>query len=176
MARTDWNISLMKFVERSVERGVDRKTATELADIFLGSHHDLVFLAGHFSTGSCLAADYQTRLTAAQVRESGADLLNTLIFSVGCHSGYNTVDSHAINGITKQPDWAQAFSQMGATLIAGTGYHVAPVDATPTQVVLTLLDTVKQIKKADPDKNIFLTDEEKKDIIFNKRVVYTMFK
>lgn len=110
-------------IDPSTTAPADGWTATELADIFLGSHHDLVFLAGHFSTGSCLAADYQTRLTAAQVRESGADLLNTLIFSVGCHSGYNTVDSHAINGITKQPDWAQAFAQMGATLIAGTGYQ-----------------------------------------------------
>ena len=42
------------------------------------------------------------------------------------------------------------------------GATVAPVDATPTQVVLTLLEIVKQIKKADPDKNIVLTDEEKK--------------
>ncbi|MEX0325856.1 MAG: immunoglobulin-like domain-containing protein [Puniceicoccaceae bacterium] len=110
-------------IDPSTTAPADGWTATELADIFLGSHHDIVFLAGHFSTGSCLAADYQTRLTAAQVRDSGADLLNTLIFSVGCHSGYNTVDSHAIDGITKQPDWAQAFAQMGATLIAGTGYQ-----------------------------------------------------
>ncbi|MEX0331595.1 MAG: immunoglobulin-like domain-containing protein [Puniceicoccaceae bacterium] len=110
-------------VDASTTAPADGWTATELADIFLGSHHDIVFLAGHFSTGSALAADYETRLTAAQVRESGADLLNTLIFSIGCHSGYNTVDSHAINGITKQPDWAQAFAQMGATLIAGTGYQ-----------------------------------------------------
>lgn len=98
-------------------------SASELADIFLGTRHDLVFLAGHFSTGSSLAADYETRLTAAQVLASGADLLNSLIFSIGCHSGYNTVDDHAIAGITKQPDWAQTFGKMGATFIAGTGYQ-----------------------------------------------------
>ena len=95
----------------------------DLADAFLGSRHDLVFLAGHFSTGSTLAADYETRLTAEQVVRSGADLQDTVIFSAGCHSGYNTVDSHRVVGITKQPDWAQAFAQMGATLIAGTGYQ-----------------------------------------------------
>ncbi len=98
-------------------------TASDLSGILLGQRHDLVFLAGHFSTGSTLAADYQTRLTASQVVSSGADFLNTLIFSAGCHSGYNTVDGHAINGITKQPDWAQAFARKGALFIAGTGYQ-----------------------------------------------------
>ena len=98
-------------------------TANDLANAFLGKRHDMVFLAGHFSTGSSLAADYETRLTAAQVLDSNADLLNSLIFSIGCHSGYNTVDEHAINGVTKQPDWAQVFGKMGATFIAGTGYQ-----------------------------------------------------
>ncbi|EDY82808.1 hypothetical protein VDG1235_2431 [Verrucomicrobiia bacterium DG1235] len=98
-------------------------TATQLSELLFGSRHDLIFLAGHFSTGSALAADYQTRLTAAQVVDSGADFLNSLIFSVGCHAGYNTVDGHAIEGITNQPDWAQAFGRLGATLIAGTGYQ-----------------------------------------------------
>ena len=98
-------------------------TATDLGNILFGDRHDLVFLAGHFSTGSALAADYETRLTAAQLAASGADFLNTIVFSAGCHSGYNTVDRHAINGITRQPDWAQAFSRLGAILIAGTGYQ-----------------------------------------------------
>jgi hypothetical protein len=110
-------------IDAATTAPADGWSASELADIFLGVRHDIVFLAGHFSTGSSLAADYQTRLTASQVLQSGADLLNTLIFSVGCHSGYNTVDEHAINGFTKQPDWAQAFGQMGATFIAGTGYQ-----------------------------------------------------
>lgn len=98
-------------------------TATDLASMLLGSRHDLVFLAAHFSTGGSLAADFETRLTAEEVLDSGADFLNCLVFSVGCHSGYSTVDLHAISGITNQPDWAQAFAKLGAVYIAGTGYQ-----------------------------------------------------
>lgn len=98
-------------------------TSAELSAALLGARHDLVFLAGHYSTGSALAADYETRLTAAQVLASGADFRNALVFSAGCHSGYNTVDAHAINGITQQPDWSQAFGRLGAIFVAGTGYQ-----------------------------------------------------
>ena len=35
--------------------------ADDLRDSLLGARHDLVFLAGHFSANSALAADYQTR-------------------------------------------------------------------------------------------------------------------
>jgi hypothetical protein len=112
-------------IDDSTVAPVDGWTATELADILLSSRNDLIFLAGHFSTGSTLAADYNTRLTAAQlIGLAPADqFLNSLIFSVGCHSGYNTVDEHAINGITNQPDWAQAFGRLGAIYIAGSGYQ-----------------------------------------------------
>jgi hypothetical protein len=98
-------------------------SATDLANILFGSRHDLIFLAGHFSTGATLAADYRTRLTAAEMLASGASFADALVFSAGCHSGYNTVDHHAVNGITRQPDWAQAFGRLGAVYIAGTGYQ-----------------------------------------------------
>jgi hypothetical protein len=98
-------------------------TAANLRTALLGSRHDLIFLAGHFSAGGALAADYATRLTAREVAESTVNLQNAIIFSAGCHSGYNTVDAHGVPSVTEEPDWAQAFARKGATFIGGTGYQ-----------------------------------------------------
>ena len=59
---------------------------------------------------------------------SPVDLRNALIFSAGCHSGYNIVNAHGVPGVTQEPDWAQAFARKGATLIAGTGYQYGDTD------------------------------------------------
>jgi hypothetical protein len=98
-------------------------TADNLRAQLLGSRHDLVFLAGHFSAGSTLAADYRTTLDASEVAASSANLTNTIVWSAGCHSGYNLVSSATVPNVTREPDWAQAFASKGATLIAGTGYQ-----------------------------------------------------
>ncbi|MGH2521700.1 MAG: Ig-like domain-containing protein, partial [Anaerolineales bacterium] len=103
-------------------------TADGLRTQLLGSRHGLIFLAGHFSANSALAADYRTRLSATEVANSSVDLENAIIFSAGCHSGYNIVNPHGIPGVTVEPDWAQAFAQKGATLIAGTGYQYGDTD------------------------------------------------
>jgi hypothetical protein len=98
-------------------------SASQLGTALLGQRHDITFLAGHFSASSALAADYTTRLRTTDLLASATDFRNALIFSEGCHSGYNTVDQDAINGITPTPDWSQAFASRGATLVAGTGYQ-----------------------------------------------------
>lgn len=103
-------------------------SAEDLQEELLGSRHDLIFLAGHFSAGSALAADYRTRLTAGAVAAAQVDLRNALIFSAGCHSGYNTVNMDAVPGLTIEPDWPSAFAQKGANLIAGTGYQYGDTD------------------------------------------------
>ena len=103
-------------------------TADQLRSALLGSRHDLIFLAGHFSSSSALAADYSTRLTTEDLISSPVNLINSIIYSAGCHAGYNLVDSHAVPNITPQPDWASAFAQKGATLIAGTGYQYGDTD------------------------------------------------
>ena len=103
-------------------------TADDLRQALLGSRHDLIFLAGHFSASSALAADYRTRLLSTELLASPVDLTNALIFSAGCHAGYNIVDADAITGVTPQPDWAQTFARKGATLIAGTGYQYGDTD------------------------------------------------
>ncbi len=103
-------------------------TASQLATALLGSRNDLVFLGGHFSAGTALAADYSTRLFASQVANSSVNLTNSIIFSAGCHAGYNVVIEDGVPQVTPEPDWPQAFASKGATLIAGTGYQYGDTD------------------------------------------------
>ncbi|GIK36271.1 MAG: hypothetical protein BroJett011_01040 [Chloroflexota bacterium] len=94
----------------------------------LDTRHDVIFLGGHFSASSALAADYESRFLSTELFSPSIDLENALIFSIGCHSGYNIVNSDNIPGITAEPDWAQAFAQKGATFIGGTGYQYGDTD------------------------------------------------
>ena len=104
-------------------------TAADLRTRLFGSRHDLVFLAGHFSANSTLAADYDTTVLSTEVLNTPRSVFeNTLIFSAGCHSGYTIVDQEGIPGVTVGLDWTQAFARQGATLIAGTGYQYGDTD------------------------------------------------
>ena len=107
----------------------DGWTGDDLRGALLESgRHDLVFLAGHFSAFSALAADYETRVLASEIVASPVDMTNSIIFSNGCHSGYNIVNEHGVAGVTVEPDWAQAFAAKGAVLIGGTGYQYGDTD------------------------------------------------
>ncbi|HAB18522.1 MAG TPA: HYR domain-containing protein [Verrucomicrobiota bacterium] len=103
-------------------------TANELRESLLGTRHDLVFLAGHFSAFSALAADYVTYIIAAELEAAEADFKNSILISAGCHSGYSAVDLEGIPLVTPQPDWAQAAARRQATLVAGTGYQYGDTD------------------------------------------------
>jgi hypothetical protein len=104
-------------------------TATQLRSQLLGSaRHDVVFLAGHFSANSALAADFSTSVLTTELDSASTNLKNTLVFSAGCHSGYNLVDGDAVPGVTQTLDWAQAFARKQATLVAGTGYQYGDTD------------------------------------------------
>ena len=59
---------------------------------------------------------------------STTDFTNSIVFSAGCHAGYNLVDGDAIPGVTLPLDWAQAFARKKATLVAGTGYQYGDTD------------------------------------------------
>ena len=98
-------------------------TAAQLATKLFGSRHDVVFLAGHFSANSALAADFTTSVLTTELAASSVNLVNSIVFSAGCHAGYNLVDGDALTGVTQPLDWAQAFARKRATLIAGTGYQ-----------------------------------------------------
>ena len=100
-------------------------TATDLANSLFSAHHDVVFLAGHFSANSALAADYSSQLVTTDVAAHPGTFTNSLVFSAGCHSGYNIVDGEGVPGLTLGLDWAQEMAQQKAILIAGTGYQYA---------------------------------------------------
>ena len=102
--------------------------AADLRAKLFDSRHDVIFLAGHFSANSALAADFATSLLTTELAASTTDFTNSIVFSAGCHSGYNLVDGDAIPGVTLPLDWAQAFARKKATLIAGTGYQYGDTD------------------------------------------------
>jgi hypothetical protein len=102
-------------------------TASQLSSKLLGSRHDVIFLAGHFSANSALAADFSSSMITTDLAPA-TNLANAIIFSAGCHSGYNLVDGDVVPGVTLPLDWAQAFAQKKATLIAGTGYQYGDTD------------------------------------------------
>ena len=97
-------------------------TAADLQQKLLGSRHDIVFMAGHFSAGGLEAADYSTSLSAATVASSSVDMSNTLVLALGCHGGYNIPPADGVSGLSPSPDWTEAFAEKGATLLASTGY------------------------------------------------------
>ncbi|MCB0155384.1 MAG: hypothetical protein KDF65_11365 [Anaerolineae bacterium] len=103
-------------------------TAQDLSNLLLQNRYDVAFLAGHFSANSALAADYNTSLVTTEFVASPVDMTNAIIFSAGCHSGYNIVNEHGVPGVTLLLDWPQAFAQKQATLIAGTGYQYGDTD------------------------------------------------
>lgn len=103
-------------------------TATDLAGLLFGPRHDVIFLAGHFSANNTLAADFKTTLVTTDLAASTTDFTNSIVFGAGCHFGYDIVDRDAISGVTLTLDWAQAFAQKQATLIAGTGYQYGDTD------------------------------------------------
>ncbi len=71
--------------------------ATDLGQKLLGTaRNDVIFLAGHFSANSALAADFTTSLFTSQLDASTTNFTNAIVFSAGCHSGYNIADGDAI--------------------------------------------------------------------------------
>jgi hypothetical protein len=103
-------------------------TAAQLESALLSKRHDLIYLAGHFSANNTLAADDSTTMNATQLASSNVNLVNSIVFSPGCHSGYNIASEDAVPGVTQTTDWAGAFAQHEATLIAGTGYQYGDTD------------------------------------------------
>ena len=103
-------------------------TADDLrAELLNNGRHDLIYLAGHFSANLAFAANFDTKsnvvLTASEVANSTVSMTNSIIFSSGCHAGYNVVNADEVSGYPLEPDWAQAFARKGAVLVAGTGFQ-----------------------------------------------------
>ena len=126
-----------------------RGTATQLANLWLTNRYDIAYLSGHFSHLSLDAADYQTSLSIDDFLNSPVDMTNAVVFSSGCHSGYNLVDPHGGPIPNFEIDWAQAFSQKGAYLIAGTGYQYGDADLTEYSERL-YLSFAKELRNPGP--------------------------
>ena len=94
----------------------DAWTGAQMKTAVTGSRHDLIFMGGHFSANTALAADFQTTMSSTDVANSAANLQNSIVFSAGCHTGYNLLDVDQLTGVTQPLDWAQAFARKGATL------------------------------------------------------------
>ncbi|MDQ3612084.1 MAG: hypothetical protein M4D85_10875, partial [Actinomycetota bacterium] len=117
--------------QTTVEGAPDRQhawTATDLGNQLLERRHDLVYLAGHFSGNSALAADEKTSLLTSDLAARPLALQDSLVLSAGCHSGYNIVDREGIQGVTNGLDWAQEMARQQAVLVAGTGYQYGDTD------------------------------------------------
>ena len=93
-----------------------------------GQRNDITFLGGHFSANSALAADFSTVVTTDDFAASTTNYKNSIVPSIGCHSGYNIVDGQAIPGVTRPLDWPQVFARKQATAILGTGYQYGDTD------------------------------------------------
>ncbi len=123
--------SVTPLIDAATTAPVNGWTADDLRTALLESgRHDLIYLGGHFSSFSALAADNKTRVLASELLASSVDMRNAIIFSNGCHSGYNLVAGHAVPNVSIEPDWAQVFAAKGAILIAGTGYQYGDTDFT----------------------------------------------
>ena len=109
-------VTVDELVQPAGESPATGWTADQMRAKVLGSRHDLIFLAGHFSSGGALAADYKTRMSAEELANSTVNLINSIVFSAGCHSGYNLVNTDAVPGISPDPDWAQAFARERVTV------------------------------------------------------------
>ncbi|NYD40785.1 hypothetical protein [Nocardioides panaciterrulae] len=119
------------------ESGAPRSTSwtgTDLEHALLDQHHDLVYLAGHFSANDTLAADFETTFDASLL-DPTADggvraekLADTVVLSAGCHSGYNIVDGAAVPDRTNTYDWTERMAQQHTVLVGGTGYQYGDSD------------------------------------------------
>ena len=107
-------------------------TAPSSATRCSASHHDLVYLAGHFSANDTLAADFADRrstpTSSTRAVPTPNALEDTLVLSAGCHSGYNIVDAAGVPQVTNPFDWTQRMAQQHAVLIGGTGYQYGDSD------------------------------------------------
>ena len=103
--------------------------ADDLRDALLGERHDLVFLAGHFSANSALAADYQTQVVDDRARR--------LVGRPGeQHRHQCRLPLRATTSSTATPSPAsrcrstgrRRSRRSGAVLVAGTGYQYGDTD------------------------------------------------
>ncbi len=110
----------------------------------------MIFFAGHFSAGSVLAADYTSSILSSELFGSPVDFTNSLVFALGCHSGYSIPGLDAL-AFSPTPDWTEAFAEQAATYIAATGYAYGDTELTEYGEKLYLDSCPKAANRDWPD-------------------------
>src|SRR6185503_10369969 len=126
-------------------------SADDLRRHLFQRRHDLIYLAGHFSAEGAAAARWEPGsrefILASEILRSNVNMVNSIVFSSGCHAGYNVVNEHEYRTINLQPDWAQAFANKGAVLVAGTGFQYGDTKGTEYGERL-YLDFARQLRQS----------------------------
>jgi hypothetical protein len=108
--------------ERESAEGPNAWTANQLRSKLFSRKNDLIFFNGHFYAGGLIAADNASTVLASEVlAETGVNFTNSVVFALGCHSGFSIPPSGVTAG-SPVPDWSEAFARRGATYIAASGY------------------------------------------------------
>ena len=81
-------------------------------------------LNSHFAHNRFFPND-TNNVYADEVTSSTTDFNNSLIFSVGCHSGLNVPDAYFPSSARDATDWPQAFGRRGASMVGNTGFGYA---------------------------------------------------
>jgi hypothetical protein len=107
-------------------------TADELRTKFLTVRHDIANINAHYthylalSASGFVSGNFSDVLTSTQVSSATANLLDSIIFTIGCHSGLNVPDASAFSaadvGSSVDPrlDFPQSMHQ--AIFLASTGF------------------------------------------------------
>ena len=108
--------------ERTGSNELSAWTGNELRSKLFSRRNDLIFFTGHFYAGGLIAADNTSGVLASEVlNEPGVSFTNSIVFALGCHSGFSLPPS-GITSSSPVPDWSEAFARRGATYVAATGY------------------------------------------------------
>ncbi|RLC94306.1 MAG: hypothetical protein DRI77_11060 [Chloroflexi bacterium] len=101
-------------------------TATDLKNVWTGAgatRQDLASISAHFEHWHAIPPNESAGLFSSdEISNAATSPISTVVWSVGCHSGYNVHDTHSSSSTTAL-DFAQAFAkrQTGG-FVGNTGY------------------------------------------------------
>ena len=88
------------------------------------THYSVIGLQAHFSANRLVPADNTERVLSTEFVSNG-NFDGSLVASIGCHLGYNIVDTYGIPTITRPRSFPEVLLSRGATLVGNTGYGYA---------------------------------------------------
>jgi hypothetical protein len=88
------------------------------------ARYSVIGVQAHFSANRLVPADNLERVLSTEFL-AGGSFDGSLIESIGCHLGFNIVDTYGIPTITRPRSFPEVLLGRGATLVANTGYGYA---------------------------------------------------